>query len=197
MEIIAKPRGGLREADAAVVIGTLKRIIERDGKVTPDAVLAEASAQDSDLHRFFEWDDSTAAVQHRLHQARQLVRSVVFLPVCSNEVAKERKFVFEAKPVQATMNVQVSKPVVAMTLPTSSKSQDKILAVAQVIEQAVSSIREEIDVIDELRALRKIVAALREKAPTVGVRCTKCGLTGHRPGGQGCTSFELRRSRGD
>lgn len=197
MEIIAKPRGGLAQADAAVVIGTLKRIIQRDGKVTPDAVLAEASAQDSDLHRFFEWDDSTAAIQHRLHQARQLVRSVVFLPVRTETRTPERNYVFESNPVRTTMTVQVSKPAVAMPLPTSSKSQDKILAVAQVIEQAVSSIREEIDVIDELRALRKIVAALREKAPLAGVRCDRCGLTGHLPGGAGCVSMELRRSSGD
>lgn len=50
--------------------------LEHDGKLTPDVVVAEANDPDSPLHRHFTWDDSEAAAKQRLHEARQLIRSV-------------------------------------------------------------------------------------------------------------------------
>lgn len=46
------------------------------GRLTPDAVLQDAKSTKSPLHDEFDWDDSTAAHQWRLMQARELVRSV-------------------------------------------------------------------------------------------------------------------------
>lgn len=47
------------------------------GELTPEDVLADARGHNSPLHSFFEWDDTAAAHQHRLAQARGLIRSVV------------------------------------------------------------------------------------------------------------------------
>jgi hypothetical protein len=52
----------------------LLRIAERDGTVTPEAVLEDARSEDSPLHRFFEWDDGAAAERYRLDQAAGLIR---------------------------------------------------------------------------------------------------------------------------
>ncbi len=57
------------------------------GELTPEDVLADAKHDNSPLHSFFEWDDSAAAHQHRLAQARGLIRSVVAVYV---DEAKER-----------------------------------------------------------------------------------------------------------
>ena len=46
------------------------------GLLTPDAVVAQATRKDSPLHALFEWDAKKAAHQHRLDQARSLIRSV-------------------------------------------------------------------------------------------------------------------------
>lgn len=46
------------------------------GPLTPAAVLEAATAEDSPLHPAFEWDDTAAALQHRLAQARRLIVSV-------------------------------------------------------------------------------------------------------------------------
>lgn len=46
------------------------------GRLTPDAVLQDARSKSSPLHDQFEWDDSEAAKQWRLSQARELIRSV-------------------------------------------------------------------------------------------------------------------------
>lgn len=46
------------------------------GRLTPDAVLQDARSPKSPLHDQFTWDDSEAATQWRLQQARELIRSV-------------------------------------------------------------------------------------------------------------------------
>ena len=54
----------------------LAAITTESGELTPGAVVVEAQDPDSDLHDFFEWDDTKAGHKYRLVQARQLIRSV-------------------------------------------------------------------------------------------------------------------------
>ncbi len=52
------------------------------GLLQPDAVVEAARPVKSPLHRHFIWDDTKAAHQHRLEQARRLIRIIVeFSPV--------------------------------------------------------------------------------------------------------------------
>ena len=48
------------------------------GNITADRVVEAARDPESPLHGEFEWDDSKAAAQHRLNQARTLIRQVVY-----------------------------------------------------------------------------------------------------------------------
>lgn len=58
-------------------LGTeLERIDQEYGEIQPSVVVSEAKPKRSVLHPVFEWDDTKAAEQHRLWQARHLVRSV-------------------------------------------------------------------------------------------------------------------------
>lgn len=60
------------------VIAALKRIAsENGGELKPEDVVEAARPDDSPLHSKFEWDDSEAARQHRIWQARQLIRVTV------------------------------------------------------------------------------------------------------------------------
>jgi len=52
-------------------IDILTEIYDRDGKLTPEAVLDDARLRDR-----FEWDDAVAAHSYRLEQARRIIRSV-------------------------------------------------------------------------------------------------------------------------
>ena len=62
---------------AETIAGELQRIwTEKGQRLTPAAIVAEASDDTHPLHGCFEWDDSLAAEQHRLWQARMLIRSV-------------------------------------------------------------------------------------------------------------------------
>lgn len=64
---------------SAQTVGTrLERLrIEAGGELVPEAVVADARDPDSPLHRLFEWNEAEAAHQHRLSQARSLIRAVV------------------------------------------------------------------------------------------------------------------------
>lgn len=56
----------------------LKRIAEENGGLLkPEIVVAEARPRSSPLHSRFTWDNTKAAHEYRLWQARQLIRVVV------------------------------------------------------------------------------------------------------------------------
>ena len=55
----------------------LERIRARNkGVLTPADVVKDASDESSPLHSYFTWDDTEAAHQYRLDQARTLIRNV-------------------------------------------------------------------------------------------------------------------------
>lgn len=61
---------------SAAVEQALADLYERDDKLTAAAVVDAALDPSSPLHSCFEWDDSLAAHQYRLVQARRLIASV-------------------------------------------------------------------------------------------------------------------------
>lgn len=61
---------------AKAAYAELERIREKRG-ITAKNVLDESRPKNAVLHPAFTWDDKRAAEEHRLWQARQLVRSVV------------------------------------------------------------------------------------------------------------------------
>lgn len=72
--------GAMKDAKA---VGEHLELLRKQckGELTPEDVLADAKHDNSPLHSYFEWNDSEAAHQHRLSQARGLIRSVVAIYV--------------------------------------------------------------------------------------------------------------------
>lgn len=54
----------------------LKKVAEKAGGLTAEAVVEAARPKSSPLHDAFEWSDSKAAREYRLEQARCLIRSI-------------------------------------------------------------------------------------------------------------------------
>ena len=54
----------------------LQALENRFGRLTPLSVIDAAKDEKSELHKYFEWDDSKAGVAWRIEQARELIRSV-------------------------------------------------------------------------------------------------------------------------
>lgn len=53
----------------------LEGVRERHGKLTPGALLEDATDESHPLHNRFEWDDTEAAHKYRLSQAHEIIRS--------------------------------------------------------------------------------------------------------------------------
>lgn len=65
-----------KDLEAATVAKALENVRKRRGAITPEVVVEAARRSTSPLHRVFEWDDSVAAHEYRLAQARNLIAAV-------------------------------------------------------------------------------------------------------------------------
>ncbi len=71
----------------------LERISKRNkGKLKPENVVQEAKDSSSIFHDYFEWNNSKAAEQHRLQQARVMIANIVEVVVIEGEETKQRSF---------------------------------------------------------------------------------------------------------
>ena len=106
----------------AMVAGAELDRIARARPITADAVIEEARKRGSPLHGFFEWDDSRAAQEYRLDQARHLVRSITVTVEGNGEPIAVRAFVHvgsrqEYMPsVRAMRQSEIREEVVARAL---------------------------------------------------------------------------------
>jgi len=98
MQKIYKWRNGARYSGLVAVVGQeLDKIrASNNGIAAPRKVLETARNTNSPLHRYFEWNDNTAAEQWRLEQARNLVQSVEV--ICGDKS--------DAKPIRAYVSVE-------------------------------------------------------------------------------------------
>ncbi len=84
---------------------TILKKLKKDGQLTASGILKMAENKRSPLHSMFEWDDTKAAREYRLYQARRIIKranvrfenqedKIVHVPVSSGEgVYKQAKSV--------------------------------------------------------------------------------------------------------
>jgi hypothetical protein len=91
------PRKVLAEV-AAAELGRLRT----DGDLTAPRVVEAAEPETAPLHAAFEWDDSAAAREFRLVQARTLIRAVVVVTEKTAEAPSSERSVYVHVPDQET-----------------------------------------------------------------------------------------------
>lgn len=75
-EVKYQKRDGFRiKGDVQAIGERLASLIDKKGTLEPKKVVTDASDPKSPLHKNFEWDDTEAATQYRLVQARYLIGS--------------------------------------------------------------------------------------------------------------------------
>lgn len=80
MDMVFKFRDGSHLKGNAQVVGeALLDIREDRGRLIAGEVVLDATAKDSPLHAYFEWNNTKAAAEYRLTQARHLIASVVIV----------------------------------------------------------------------------------------------------------------------
>ena len=90
------------------------------GKITPKIVIQDARQKDSVFYNYFEWDETKAAKEYRLQQARSLINHVVEVVVIEGEQSEQRSFFSvkngDSKMVYVTIEKAVSTPNYRMQL---------------------------------------------------------------------------------
>lgn len=80
-----------------MIIEAIKEELEAlvvDGALDPERVVEAARNPNSSMHGQFDWDDSTAAHEHRLSQARALIKRVkVNVIRTDNEIVRVSSYV--------------------------------------------------------------------------------------------------------
>ena len=80
----------VKGVSAAVAGAEIDRLLSKHhDQLSAKKVLEEARPITSPIHKAFDWNDHTAADQHRLEQARHLLRSVTVIIIPSNNVPYE------------------------------------------------------------------------------------------------------------
>jgi hypothetical protein len=80
-------KGSQHKVDATKAYNEIERIRgKHDGAVMPEVVIMEAEKKRNPLHREFNWDDTEAAHQYRLTQARGLLRHIEVIHESAPEI---------------------------------------------------------------------------------------------------------------
>ncbi len=89
-----KARVGARfnNNEAQVIGNTIEKLRDNEGHVTTQEVLDSARSKKSPINKYFNWNDTEAAEQYRLHQARELISHVVEIVVVAGEKTEQRSF---------------------------------------------------------------------------------------------------------
>lgn len=87
----AAPGAPFPKKDAPVIGKRLEQIEEEQGRITPEAVVADSRRRGSPFQKLISWDDASAAQSWRLAQARNIINHVVVVFVSVGGVEKESK----------------------------------------------------------------------------------------------------------
>lgn len=122
------------------------------GKINPEEIVTAAEDPASAMHDWFEWDDSEAAQQHRLHQARMLL-GVVRVKVTGSDTE-------EQEPIRAFVNIRIgdAKDRQYFTVPDAMKSPDLR---EKLLEQARRDMDKFCERYHELQELAEVFAAMK------------------------------------
>jgi len=71
-----KMKGLAKKVDPSIAANELQRIQNIYGSITPEILVKEAKKRNCPLHKIFEWNDTKAAENYRLQQARILLNNI-------------------------------------------------------------------------------------------------------------------------
>lgn len=67
--------GHMKKIESGAASRVLQNIFDQYGDIPPSVLIDVASDEDCEIHDRFTWDNDIAAHEHRLHQARKLIRT--------------------------------------------------------------------------------------------------------------------------
>lgn len=91
----------------ANVAGAMFEQLENTIGLTPQNLLDANRAEDAPMHNDFEWNDSVAAEEYRLTQARYMIRMLVFKPETEEVDATPQRAYFKVSSDDGYENLSV------------------------------------------------------------------------------------------
>lgn len=127
--------------------------VKKDDMISPEKVVEAARPKTSPLHDYFTWDDSYAAQQWRLEQARQLIRVVVDVIDMPDKTQREVR-VFVSLP--SDRHSEGGYRILSRVLNDEEKKEE-------LLEDALRELirfREKYDMLKELAGIFKVIDKL-------------------------------------
>lgn len=159
-------------AEQDAIRDRLTLLAERNGGIlTPDIVVADAAKKDSPLHSRFEWSDKKAAIQHRLDQARELIRGVRILittektTVSTVAYVRDPRLSADQQGYLSVLKVRTDLDLARETLIDEFSRAGAILRRARELAVAFDLAGQTDAIITEVETIRTKVAASVEQRP--------------------------------
>lgn len=146
--------------DAQKAFDALEVIRHQNNGLTDDAVVAAAKPQEHTLHKWFEWDDSVAAVEYRRDQAKNLLRSI---EVTYEERPEIKTRVYEVEHKSRRCDEERTVYTTTEEILQNPEARDRLIAEA--IRQAMA-FRRRFKAIHELDAVMNEIDRAVEKIGT-------------------------------
>ena len=132
----------------------LNRLHGRNGELTAEIVLKDASRPNSPTHDAFEWDESTAAHEYRLVQARKLLAAIVFVP---NEQP-------DAEPLRFYIHIQNGESYYTTLIAAMSDDQKRASVLSRALKE-LDAWRKRYQAYEELAEVFAAAEKTRELVP--------------------------------
>ena len=139
------------------------RALEDHGRITPARVVEAARDPESPLHRYIDWDDTTAARKYRLVQARNLIRVVIVrMGTPSKTVLAAPRYVRDPEAAPGAQGY-ISVPVLAHDPDSAAR------AVTDEFKRADSCLKRA-ELLADALGVRAVVADARKKVAVAAMR---------------------------
>lgn len=145
----------IKGVSASTAQRELERIRKQRGKLTAEIVVEEAKSKKSPLHAIFQWEDSIAAHEYRLWQARALQRSIIVV----YSQPQEDGTTVKSEPVNWLLRVKEPEGRDGRYVPTSI-----VIRSPDLLQNALDELLDKLDMAARpVETLRRMLAAQDEK----------------------------------
>jgi hypothetical protein len=138
---------------AKLVGQELEKLRQQHQVLTPQIVLEAAMDEDSPLHRYFTWDDTTAAEKYRLQEAAKIIRSIEVVVVSKGGQETQHRALY------TTVQIGQDEPGVYVT--AEDGLTDKQIRVA-LLRRAKREAEIFIHKYQQLQSLARIMKTMKE-----------------------------------
>lgn len=112
---------------SAQTVGEEIERLSRHENITPTDVVTAARDENSPLHRFFDWDDQSAAEKYRLTQARHIISAIsVTITESAEPVPAFVRVVYQEEAAPTSLYVPIAKAM------SNKESRDYLLNEAMI-----------------------------------------------------------------